>query len=71
MKSWKTTVLGIGMLLSVIGIVVVSVLDNDPETNPNWSVLSEQITQGLTMLGISFGGLLGLAARDNSKSNSD
>ena len=69
MKSWKTTVCGIGMILSVVAAVVVALLDGDAETNPEWSSLQETLVNGLGLAGISFGGLLGVAARDNSKSN--
>jgi hypothetical protein len=36
--SWKTTAFGTSGLLVVIGNVMNMLLDDDPKTNPDWSV---------------------------------
>lgn len=55
MKSWKTTLAGIGLILSVIGTALAAQFDNDPNTKPDIEIV--------------IGGLLGgfglLSARDN------
>jgi len=60
MRSWKTTVAGVGALLVVIGQALQGVFDNDP-TTPNWSVL---IPSAIAAIGLIF-------ARDNDKSSED
>lgn len=38
-KSWKTTVGGIISQLPVIWSQLMTLLDNDPVTNPDWAIL--------------------------------
>lgn len=61
MKSWKTTVLGLITGIMLILPQVATVIDGDPETNPEYQVL----LAGFAAMGI--GGL----ARDNDKSSQD
>ncbi|MEM9372409.1 MAG: hypothetical protein AAGA55_02095 [Planctomycetota bacterium] len=59
--SWKTTALGIigGFMLLLPQLS--AVLDDDPETNPDW----QQVTAAFAMFGI------GTVARDGDKSSQD
>lgn len=62
MKSWKTTILGVAVLLIAVSRGAIALLDGDPST-----VLDLQaILEALAGLGIG-GGLI--AARDNDKSS--
>ncbi len=54
-SSWKTTVAGIATIVGAICVAAKSLLDNDPATNPDWSVLVMAITAGAGLI----------AARDN------
>lgn len=58
-RSWKTTLLGIGTILSAIGPALVAAFDADAATNPNWPVLITAITAGFGLI----------VARDNDKSS--
>jgi hypothetical protein len=57
--SWKTTAMGIAGILGIIAGVAKALLDNDPSTNPDWTMVLSGLTAGLT----------GLFARDNNKSS--
>jgi hypothetical protein len=59
--SWKTTVLGIASTVTAIGMLLTAILDGDPNTVPDWSIIGP-------LLGI---GGIGLAARDNKVSSED
>lgn len=59
--SWKTSVLGIIGGLMLLLPQIGAVLDDDPETNPDW----QEITAGLALMGI------GVSARDGDKSSQD
>ena len=61
MKSWKTTVMGVIAGLMILLGQLKSVIDDDPETQPN----VEQVLLALGMMG------LGVAARDGDKSSQD
>lgn len=59
--SWKTTVFGAGGLGTIAWNVASMLLDGNPATNPDWSVV---IFSTLSSLGLLF-------ARDNDKSSQD
>ena len=60
MANWKTTVLGIAMLIhGFLGMILIPLLDGDPETLVNWNVAIPEL----------FAGLTGLLARDQDKSS--
>lgn len=61
MKSWRTTILGILAALSLLGPQLTAILDDDPTTNPDWSVI-------FAALGI---GGAGVVSRDNGVSSED
>jgi ABC-type Mn2+/Zn2+ transport system permease subunit len=60
-KSWKTTLFGVCTILSALSGVGISLLDGNPATNPDWSVV---VTACITGFGLIF-------ARDNNKSSED
>lgn len=49
--SWKTIVFGTGGLLIIIANTLVMLMDNDPNTNPDWNIT---ITAIVTNLGLLF-----------------
>jgi len=53
-KSWKTTVAGVIQFVTVAGGQIVTLLDNDPTTNPEWSIVVASL---ITLFGL-------FAARD-------
>jgi hypothetical protein len=55
MKNWKTTAIGILILISVLCKATIAVMDNDPNTNPDIS----SIIGALAGLGL-------MAAKDNN-----
>ncbi len=57
MKSWKTTLAGLGVLLSALGAALQAQFDGDPATVPDWAVV---VTALFAAVGL-------LAARDNDK----
>lgn len=59
MKSWKTTVMGIATILSIISGLAIAFLDGNAATNPDWTTAIAGIT---TAFGLIF-------ARDNDKSS--
>jgi hypothetical protein len=59
MKSWKTTLAGIGTALSAIGLALEAQFDTDPATVPNWAVV---VTAVFAAIGL-------LLARDNDKTS--
>lgn len=60
-KSWKTTLLGIGSLLGIAADVIRALIDGDPLTNPDWTLVFAGATAAI---GLIF-------ARDNDKSSED
>lgn len=61
LKSWKTTVAGIIQFLTVAGGQLVTLLDNDPGTNPDWTIVMASL---FTLIGL-------LTARDGDVSSED
>lgn len=59
-KSWKTTAAGIAALLALIGNAAAALLDDDPETNPDWN-----------SLGVAFVAVGSMFARDNNVSSEE
>ena len=59
MKSWKTTLAGVGAILAVIGAALNLYFDGNPATNPDWSLVSAGVMAGF---GLIF-------ARDNNVSS--
>ena len=59
MKSWKTTLAGLGVLLSALGAALQAQFDGDPATVPDWAVV---VTALFAAVGL-------LLARDNDKSS--
>lgn len=59
MKSWKTTVTGIFQFLTIAGTQLLTMIDNDPGTNPEWNII---IASLITMVGL-------FTARDNDVSS--
>lgn len=57
--SWKTTVLGIATVLNVGATAAIALLDSDPNTNVNYTLVIAQLTAGF---GLIF-------ARDNNVSS--
>ena len=58
--SWKTTLLGVLALLGALVQVTTALLDNDPETKPNFEILATAAAG----IGLIF-------ARDNNKTSED
>lgn len=61
MKSWKTTVGGIGAILAAIGGALNLLFDNNPATNPDWGIVATAVMTGF---GLIF-------ARDNNVSSEE
>lgn len=59
--SWKTSGLGLGMILLVVGQVLVALLDADPETSVNYKLILGEFMAGVGLL----------LARDNNKSSEE
>ena len=59
MKSWKTTLAGLGVLFSALGAALQAQFDGDPATVPDWAVV---VTALFAAVGL-------LVARDNDKSS--
>lgn len=59
--SWKTTLAGVCTVLAAISAAGKMMLDNDPATNPDWTLAIGAVTAGL---GLIF-------ARDNNKTSED
>lgn len=58
MKNWKTSLAGIAAVITVIANVAVMLLDGNPATNPDWSLVIPAVLGGLGLT----------AARDNTPS---
>lgn len=60
MSSWKTTVCGIlSIIASVITLIAIPLLDQDPITVPNWTAAGAAVMAGVGLL----------FARDNDKTS--
>jgi hypothetical protein len=55
MKSWKTTIAGVGAILTAVGHALSALFDNDPST-----VVQLDVTVGAILAGVGL-----IAARDN------
>lgn len=55
MKSWKTTVAGIGAILVAWGTALTAMFDNDPTTVVDWGAVFAAVIAGIGLI----------AARDN------
>ena len=55
-KSWKTTTLGVLGIISALATLLTALLDNDPNTVPDWGIISLVIWPSIAAL----------FARDNS-----
>jgi len=47
LKNWRSTALGIAAVIAAISSAAVALLDLDPTTNPDWTLLSAAIAAGL------------------------
>ena len=61
MRSWKTTLLGVGTMLAVVGAALKAAFDGDPATVVEYGPLAAGLTAGI---GLVF-------ARDNDRSSED
>lgn len=61
MKSWKTTVAGVGTILAAVGVAVAAQFDADPATVANWGAVVTSIVAGVGLM----------LARDNDKTSED
>jgi hypothetical protein len=61
MKSWKTTVAGIGAILVAVGSALSAMFDADPSTVADWGAVVAAIIAGVGLI----------AARDNGVSSED
>jgi len=50
MKSWKTTLAGIGAILGAIGIALSAQFDNDPATVPDWATVVGAVVIGAGLI---------------------
>lgn len=51
MKSWKTTAAGIAGILGMLGTAVSAMLDGNPATDPQWSIVIPAV---ITSAGLLF-----------------
>lgn len=57
--NWKTTLTGVLAFIAAVSSEVVTLLDDDPATNPEWKII---IAAGAILFGLA-------AARDGDKSS--
>jgi hypothetical protein len=50
MKSWRTTALGLVMIIVALGTVATAYLDTDPGTNPDWFAVGAAIVGGIRLI---------------------
>lgn len=50
MKSWKTTVAGLGTILAAVGGALTLFFDGKPETNPDWTIVIAAVITGLGLI---------------------
>ena len=48
--NWRTTTLGVATILAAVATALAAVLDNDPLTNPNWTLVAASMTSGLGLI---------------------
>ena len=48
--SWKTTATGIATILAAIGGAATLLLDNNPQTNPDWTAVIAACTAGFGLI---------------------
>lgn len=51
MKSWKTTAAGLAGILGMLGTAVSAMLDGNPATDPQWSIVIPAV---ITSAGLLF-----------------
>ncbi len=56
MKSWKTSLAGVGALLTTVGTTLNQLFDGNAATNPDWNLVLPLVCTSL----------IGLFARDNN-----
>jgi hypothetical protein len=61
MKSWRTTASGVAAILAAICAAAQLLLDNNPNTNPDWTSTMAAIMAGVGLI----------TARDNKVSSED
>ena len=61
MKSWKTTVSGIGAILAAVGGALSAMFDGNALTNPDWTAVIAAVVAGIGLI----------AARDNKVTSED
>lgn len=49
-KSWKTTLFGVLSIISALASAGTAMLDGNPLTNPDWSLVTAAITAGLAAI---------------------
>ncbi len=50
MKSWKTTMAGIGAILVAVGAAVSAQFDADPATVPDWGTVIAAVVVGVGLI---------------------
>ena len=55
MKSWKTTVAGVGSILTAVGNALSAMFDGNDATNPDWALVAAAVMAGIGLI----------SARDN------
>jgi divalent metal cation (Fe/Co/Zn/Cd) transporter len=50
MKNWRTTLLGLFSIASVIMSAVQLMIDGDPKTNPDWNLVFAQCSAGVGLI---------------------
>ena len=50
MKSWRTTLLGVVMILGALASAAVALLDNDPATTVNLPAVGAAFTAGIGLI---------------------
>jgi hypothetical protein len=49
-RSWKTTALGVLMAVDAVGHAVMSLIDGDPLTNPDWNVTIMLVAAAIALI---------------------
>lgn len=60
MKSWKTTFLGIGTIIMALIGASMSLLDGNPATNPDWTIIIAALTAGWGLIQAKDKGVTGV-----------
>ncbi len=50
MASWRTSIIGVITIIVAAGAVAKTLLDGDPNTNPDWTVFMTQVTLGIGLI---------------------